>query len=134
MDLSALNGNDPAGYKAEAQIKDRLLKSLHPDTAIDWERRPHNQGVQQNPGSIAASDSGQFHAYRKNRRHELDRIEAMERANLIENERDEFERVRREKLAVEEAKTAKRRAKRNKSQFKKQQQNKHKQEHEHEKE
>lgn len=121
LDLSVLNGNDPAGYKTEAQIKERIQKSLHPDSAIDWERRPHHQGVQQNPGSIAAADSGQFHAYRKNRRHELDRIEAMEKANDMEKEREEFEKLRKEKLAVEEAKTAKRRAKRKKFQFKKQQ-------------
>lgn len=120
LDLSVLEGNDPAGFKAEAQIKDRLQKTLHPDTAIDWERRPHHQGVQQNPGSVAAADSGQFHAYRKNRRHELDRIEAMQLANQLEQEQEEFERVRREKLAVEEAKTAKRRAKRKKAVFKKQ--------------
>ena len=119
LDLSILDGNDPAGYKAESQIKQRIQQSLHPDTSTDWERRPHNQGIQQNPGSVAAADSGQFHAYRKNRRHELDRIEAMERAKQIETEQEEFERERLEKLAVEEAKTAKRRAKRKKSASKK---------------
>lgn len=119
LDLSVLEGNDPAGYKAESIIKERIEKTLHPDTAVDWERRSHNQGVQQNPGSVAASDSGQFHAYRKNRRHEMERIEAMEKANEIEIEAEEFERRRREKLAIEEAKTAKRRAKRKKAVFKK---------------
>lgn len=119
LDLSVLEGKDPAGYKAEAIIKDRIEKALHPDTAVDWERRPHTQGVQQNPGSVAASDSGQFHAYRKNRRHELDRVEAMDRAREIETEQGEFERMRAEKTAVEEAKTAKRRAKRKKASFKK---------------
>lgn len=119
LDLSVLEGKDPAGYKAEAIIKDRIEKALHPDTAVDWERRPHTQGVQQNPGSVAASDSGQFHAYRKNRRHELDRVEAMDRAREIETEQGEFERIRAEKAAVEEAKTAKRRAKRKKASFKK---------------
>lgn len=119
LDLSVLEGKDPAGYKAESIIKDRVEKSRNPDIAVDWERRPHTQGVQQNPGSVAASDSGQFHAYRKNRRHELDRIEAMERAREIETEQEEFERVRREKVALEEAKTAKRRTKRKKAAFKK---------------
>ena len=120
LDLSVLEGNDPAGYKAEIIIKERIEKSLHPDTAVDWERRSHNQGVQQNPGSIAASDSGQFHAYRKNRRHELDRIDAMERAKEIEVEQEEFNKNRAEMVALEEAKTAKRRAKRKKVVFKKQ--------------
>lgn len=120
LDLSVLEGNDPAGYKAESIIKERVKKSLNPDTAVDWERKPHTQGVQQNPGSVAAADSGQFHAYRKNRRHELDRIEAMEKSNQIEEEQREFERLRQEKLALEEAKTAKRRAKRRRSTLKKQ--------------
>ena len=120
LDLSVLEGNDPAGYKVESIIKERIEKSLHPDTAIDWERRSHNQGVQQNPGSVAASDSGQFHAYRKNRRHELDRIEAMERSRDIEAEREEFEKRRIERIKEEEAKTAKRRAKRKKTFFRKQ--------------
>lgn len=119
LDLSVLEGKDPAGLKAEAQIKERIQNTLHPDTSVDWERRAHSQGIQQNPGSVAAADSGQFHAYRKNRRHELDRIEAMERAREIESEQEEFERKRNEKLAVEEAKTAKRRAKRKKAAFKK---------------
>lgn len=119
LDLSVLEGNDPAGFKAESLIKERIEKSIHPDTAIDWERRPHQQGVQQNPGSVAAADSGQFHAYRKNRRHEMERVEAMEKAKEIEQERVEFERTRREKMAIEEAKTAKRRAKRKKAVFKK---------------
>ena len=114
LDLSVLEGNDPAGYKAESLIKDRIQKSLHPDTAVDWERRSHHQGIQQNPGSVAAADSGQFHAYRKNRRHEMERIEAMERAGEIEREKEEFEKKRREMIAKEEAKTAKRRAKRKK--------------------
>lgn len=115
LDLSVLEGNDPAGFKAESLIKERIEKTLHPDTAIDWERRPHQQGVQQNPGSIAAADSGQFHAYRKNRRHEMERVEAMEKAREIELEKEEFERMRKEKLVIEEAKTAKRRAKRKKA-------------------
>lgn len=115
LDLSVLEGNDPAGFKAESVIKERIEKTLHPDTAIDWERRPHHQGIQQTPGSVAAADSGQFHAYRKNRRHEMERIEAMEKAKEVEEEREEFERKRRERLAVEEAKTAKRRAKRKKA-------------------
>ena len=115
LDLSVLKGNDPAGFKAESIIKSRVEKARNPDTATDWERRPHNQGVQQNPGSVAASDSGQFHAYRKNRRHEMERVEAMERALVVETERDEFERKRREMGAVEAAKTEKRRAKRKKT-------------------
>lgn len=119
LDLSILKGNDPAGYKAESQIKERIEKTLRPDTAVDWERRAHQQGIQQNPGSVAAADSGQFHAYRKNRRHEMDRIEAMQQASEMEKEREEFERVQQEKLAIEEAKTAKRRAKRKKSAAKK---------------
>lgn len=120
LDLSLLNGTDPAGYKAESIIKARIEKARHPDTAVDWERNSHHQGVQQNPGSVAASDSGQFHAYRKNRRHELERIEAMEKAKEIEMEQEEFERIRRERKALEEAKRSKRRAKRKKSDFKKQ--------------
>lgn len=119
MDLSVLEGKDPAGFKAESEIKLRIEKSLRPDTCTDWERRPHTQGVQQNPGSVAAADSGQFHAYRKNRRHELDRIEAMDRAVEIEKDQDEFERIRKERQTVEEAKTEKRRNKRKKAAFKK---------------
>lgn len=119
MDLSVLTGKDPAGFKAESIIKARITKTLNPDTSESWERQPHHQGVQQNPGSLAAADSGQFHAYRKNRRHEMDRIQAMEISNKIEEENEEFEVVRRQKIALEEAKTAKRRAKRKKSSFKK---------------
>lgn len=119
MDLSVLEGNDPAGFKAESVIKSRIQKSLHPDISTDWERNPHTQGVQQNPGSVAAADSGQFHAYRKNRRHELDRIEAMERASQIETEKEEFDRLRKDKQAIEEAKREKRRNKRKKATFKK---------------
>ena len=119
LDLSVLKGNDPAGYKVESLIKERIEKTLHPDTATDWERRPHQQGVQQNPGSVAAADSGQFHAYRKNRRHEMERVEAMEKAMEFEQDKEEFERLREEKLAIEAAKTAKRRTKRKKSVFKK---------------
>ena len=115
LDLSVLEGNDPAGFKAEALIKDRIAKTLNPDTAVDWERTSHHQGVQQNPGSVAAADSGQFHAYRKNRRHELDRIEAFNRAAQIEIEQAEFQKMRAEKLAIEAAKTEKRRAKRKKA-------------------
>ena len=119
MDLSVLNGNDPAGFKAESLIKARIEKTLHPDSTAEWERQAHAQGHQQNPGSVAAADSGQFHAYRKNRRHEMDRIEAMDLANKLEIERQEFEKKRNERLQEEAAKTAKRRAKRKKSSFKK---------------
>lgn len=120
LDLSVLEGNDPAGFKAEAQIKDRIAKTLNPDTVVTWERTAHQQGVQQTPGSVAAADSGQFHAYRKNRRHELDRIEAFDRAAQIEIEQAEFENKRRAKMELEAAKTEKRRAKRKKAALKKQ--------------
>lgn len=112
LDLSVLQGNDPAGYKAEEDIKKRIALATTPDAAVHWERSHRDQGTQQNPGSVAAADSGQFHAYRKNRRHELDRIDAFEQARQTEQDQMEFERKRRERLAVEEGKTAKRRAKR----------------------
>lgn len=114
MDLSVLKGNDPAGFKAESLIKARINKTINPETSESWERSPHHQGVQQNPGSLAAADSGQFHAYRKNRRHEMDRIEAMEISKRTEEERDKFEKERNQRIALEDAKTAKRRAKRKK--------------------
>lgn len=120
MDLSPLNSNDPAGLALEAAIKHRLAATKNPDSnPAAWERTDRSQGHQQNPGSIAASDSGQFHAYRKNRRHELDRIEAFEEAKRREAEEAEFKRTLEAKKALEEAKTAKRRAKRQKKQHKK---------------
>lgn len=121
LDLSVLQGNDPAGLKAESIIKERIEKASHPDThsTATWERQAHSQGVQQNPGSVAAADSGQFHAYRKNRRHEMDRLEAMDRAKQLEIEQEEFERKRNKRIQEEAAKTAKRRAKRKKNSFKK---------------
>ncbi len=115
MDLSALNSKDPAGFEAERVIKERIALSRTPDAnPAGWERSGPTQGHQQNPGSIAASDSGQFHAYRKNRRHELDRIEAFEEASKREKEEEAFKRELEAKKALEEAKTAKRRAKRQK--------------------
>lgn len=120
MDLSPLESNDPAGFEAETLIKQRIAQAHNPDAdSSQWERSDRSQGRQQNPGSIAASDSGQFHAYRKNRRHELDRLEAFERAKHIEAEQAAFEKEIMQRKAVEEAKTAKRRAKRQKKQFKK---------------
>lgn len=120
MDLSPLNSNDPAGLQAEKLIKRRIALACNPDAdPSTWERADYAQGRQQNPGSIAASDSGQFHAYRKNRRHELDRIEAFENARKLEQEQREFQRELEQKKAIEEAKTAKRRAKRQRKQLKK---------------
>lgn len=120
MDLSVLKGNDPAGLKAEAIIKKRVATLHNPDAPELWERSSRDQGVQQNPGSVAASDSGQFHAYRKNRRHELDRIDAMERATEFEAEQKEFEKKRMDRIELEKAKTEKRRAKRHQLKHKKQ--------------
>lgn len=120
MDLSPLESNDPAGFEAEALIKQRIAQAQNPDADPSlWERSDRSQGRQQNPGSIAASDSGQFHAYRKNRRHELDRLEAFERAKQLEAEQAAFQEQMMQRKALEEAKTAKRRAKRQKKQFKK---------------
>jgi hypothetical protein len=120
MDLSVLKSNDPAGFAAEKSIKQRIAQSRSPDAdPATWERTDHRQGHQQNPGSIAASDSGQFHAYRKNRRHEIDRLTAFEEAKRREGEEDQFKREVAGKQALEEAKTAKRRAKRQKNKNKK---------------
>ena len=70
MDLSVLESNDPAAYKAEALMK----------AASDKNRKEQKQAptAQYTPSSIAAADSGQFHLYRKLRRHELDRLKEFE--------------------------------------------------------
>jgi len=64
--------------------------------------------------SIAAADSGQFHLYRKTRRHELDRIQSFEEQKLEEAADEEHFRRQEEVKRKFAEKTEKNRARRQK--------------------
>jgi len=113
LDLSVLQGSDPAGHVAEEQIRHRIAAQRHPDLlrAEDDELRAASSVSH---GSVAAADSSRFHAYRKDRRHELERVEAFEVARRAEAEQQAFARLLDERKALLDAKTSKNRARRHK--------------------
>lgn len=109
MDLSVLQSDDPAGYKVEA-----ALKAAAKQQGLLQERSKKAQGTQQNPGSISAADSGQFHLYRKARRHELERLKGFEDERIQQKLNDEFVELKARKLKALEQQQLKKRQKRQK--------------------
>lgn len=63
-------------------------------------------------GSIAGAGSGEFHTYRKQKRHEEERLARMERNAQAIAEREEFEERKRMREEKDEERTAKKREKR----------------------
>ena len=109
LDLSVLAGNDPAGLLAEQQIKRRVALQLCPDASPDDDARAHAPAPH---GSVAAADSSRFHAYRRDRRHELERLDAFDRARDALDDHAAFLARRAQSQAALDAKTAKNRARR----------------------
>lgn len=113
MDLRVLKGKDPAGYQAEAILKDPSLLQIN-------KRRPKT--LRQLPSQVKKSEDGFFrddpnmvHIFRRNKRQEEARLAGEERKRV---ESGDLEKKQSE---LDEAKTrlakraAKNRAKRKKS-------------------
>lgn len=74
--------------------------------------RAVQERVRTGMGSIAGAGSGEFHTYRKQKRHEEERLARMERNAQAIAEREEFEERKRMRDEKDEERTAKKREKR----------------------
>ena len=74
--------------------------------------RAVQERVRTGMGSIAGAGSGEFHTYRKQKRHEEERLARMERNAQAIAEREEFEERKRMREEKDEERTAKKREKR----------------------
>ncbi len=102
--MSILASKDPAGFIAEALQKKQNVN----DTAESIQKSKSHR----TSSSIAGADSSQFHIYRKLRRIELERDNAVQAQLETQESEKKFQERRLERVQKELKRTEKNRAKR----------------------